>query len=178
MKAEANIKFEDKKADKAVSSRIRESSEPTDKSHSDRVEKAVSGTSKDKGKKTDKYHRENAEVQPEARFVRKRGGAADDTDSDNSKSGKGGRKNKDKSKDKSKFSKWDNKHGKGGMDEHSLEKQTKAKKQHKPKSVEKEPEINMEELLTKIAEKNPRVAAITIVALVAIMAIQKIPPNE
>ena len=36
----------------------------------------------------------------------------------------------------------------------------------------------MEELLTKIAEKNPRVAAITIVALVAIMAIQKIPPNE
>ena len=32
------------------------------------------------------------------------------------------------------------------MDEHSLEKQTKAKKQHKPKSVEKEPEINMEEL--------------------------------
>lgn len=146
VKAEANIKSEDKKADKAGSSRIRESSEPTDKSHSDRVEKAVSGTSKDKGKKTDKYHRENAEVQPEARFVRKRGGAADDADSDNSKSGKGGRKNKDKSKDKSKFSKWDNKHGKGGMDEHSLEKQTKAKKQHKPKSVEKEPEINMEEL--------------------------------
>lgn len=139
---EVSNKTEDKAVDKTVSSRTNAAPEP-DRSRTDRGEKAVS---KEKGRKFDKHHRDNAEFQPEARFVRKRGGTSDDGDSDNSRSIKGGRKNKDKSKDKNKFAKWDNKHGKGGIDERSLEKQTKAKKQHKPKVIEKEPEINMEEL--------------------------------
>ncbi len=138
-KARKEIKAEENKAiDTKEENKAKKEAEPMKKKES-----SAAGEKQSRAARYDK----TAEKAPEARFQRKRAerSEAPAAGQKDQKAKKGREKEKDK--DKNKFAKWDQgKRGKGAVEERSLEKHVKPKKQHKPKVVEKEPEINMDEL--------------------------------